>query len=65
MYISKNYIEIELASLKQKYQELLNNGNAISGAIQFAEHLLANLATVNGHSPDEEIELLASATNKE
>ena len=40
MLISSELLEIELADLRKRRQQLIDNANAITGAIQFCEHLI-------------------------
>jgi len=39
-HVNRTLLEIELANLKQQYQQKLNDVNAFLGAIQFCEHLI-------------------------
>ena len=42
-YVTKALLEIELDGLRKQHQEMVRNGIAIDGAIQFCEHLLKTL----------------------
>lgn len=43
-YVTKALLLMELEQLKKQYQQLINDGNATLGAIQFCEHLLKTIA---------------------
>ena len=43
-HVTSALLEIELAQLKKQYQQLINDENAMFGAIQFCEHLLATIS---------------------
>ncbi len=43
MYVTKELLEIELANLRKQHEQVLANGNALTGAIQFCEHLLSTM----------------------